>query len=125
MTGTPKTNQVAACPYCNSHLVVLDSAEDEITIVCPQCHGHYSVNTRTMRTTKRRSGGKAKDNDNETPLLHKLRCPYGCGYSVLNKTPVDTIISVMCPKCKKIFRANLQTGRTWPSKSQPNGSNRS
>ena len=104
----------AACPYCReSHIAYKEAQDIDITIVCPNCGNHYGINLLTTQATKKRN-----ISDSDVPLPHKLRCPYGCGYTVLNKTPVNTIISVMCPKCKRYFRAKLINGRTLQSAPQ-------
>ena len=109
---THKT-KATACPHCRESHVILEGAADlDITIVCAKCRKHYRVNLLTQKTAKKRSQSSADDND--VPLLHKLKCPYDkCTYVVYNQMPVETIISVMCPKHSRIFRANLASGRTW------------
>ena len=115
MEGASQTPQMAICPYCHEFHVVLDGTADlDITIVCSKCGKHYHINTLTQNPDKKRP----QFNDFDVPLPHKLKCPYGCGYTILNRTPVDTIISVMCPKDNRFFRANLLTGRTWGTASQ-------
>ena len=111
----------AVCPYCLEIHIIYDNTEDiNITIVCEKCHGHYSINLLTLKTTKKRSSFSKNANDEDMQLIHKLKCPYCGKYAVLNQTPVDTIISVKCPNDNRYFRANLLTGRTWCTAAQPN-----
>ena len=101
------------CPYCDKEFGPL-VGEDNITIVCSNCNGHFGVNLKTQKVSRKRSGRRIKqEDDNDVPLTIELKCPYCRKYSVLNKQQADTIISVGCMKCKNYFRANLMTGRTW------------
>jgi len=105
-------NRAIACPYCGTAIGFL-LGEDVITIVCSTCNSHYTVDLKTQRVTKKRSGKKMGTRDeDETPEI-KLKCPCGCSGYICNLKPADTIITVRCSNSGKFFGANLWTGRTW------------
>ncbi|MCL2301540.1 MAG: hypothetical protein FWC27_15475 [Firmicutes bacterium] len=103
-----------ACPYCYTAIGPL-SGEDGtvVTIVCSDCGGHYSVDLKSQKVSKKRSGRRARKNDEDEIPEIKLRCPCGCGSYICNLQPVDTIITARCNKSNQFFGANLLTGRTW------------
>jgi len=110
---TPKAD---TCPYCYENHNIHEGTKDcTITIICQKCNKHFLINLLTRVVTKKHH---ISDGDNDALLTHKCRCPFGCRYAIFNKTPVDTIISVMCPKCNRFFRANLLNRRTWKTKAQ-------
>jgi len=120
MDNSSKT-QTTTCPYCHESYIILETVGNlDITIVCPHCRNHFCIHLPSFRTTKKKLKQKAfQTNDDDTELLLKLRCAYGCSYYIYYKNVTDEIISVICPKCGKVFRANLESGRTWASKARP------
>jgi len=102
------------CPYCNTAIGPL-SGEDGtvITIVCSNCGGHYSVDLKSQKISKKRSGKRINANDEDEVPEIKLKCPCGCGCYICNLKPVDTIITARCNKTNQFFGVNLLTGRTW------------
>jgi len=103
-----------SCPYCYANIGPL-SGEDgtEVTIVCSDCYGHYSVDLKSQKVSKKRSGKRTKKSDEDEKPEIKLKCPCGCGSYILNLHPVDTIITTRCSESKQFIGANLLTGRTW------------
>ena len=119
MLATLKPQKTAICPFCRKSRIILESSADtDVTIVCTECNGHYSIDLTTLRTTKKRSAKKNEFADNDTTLSYKLKCPHGCKHYILYDNKVDALIGGKCSVCDRYFRGNLLTGRTWATKAQ-------
>ena len=101
-----------SCPWgCHGEILATHRAKLRVSVMCSNCnHSNFYIAELYSLNTYR---SKARDAKN---FGYHIKCPC-CGSGKISADGKgDVILSVICPKCRETFIADLNTMKATPSK---------